>query len=213
MLYIYRGSSPHQWLTHVTSFEMPSFSAFYDSVRCCCRTRRSCWMSSFIECLQWVVLYQVLLTVRSEVVRLWGDQNMHFFDLQVPGIDIAMDWLIQHPTDQYTQQKCRKYIHLCLRLFCPIYVSFLRITFVNLPPIRNSYTGSHGTHSPPFPTTVRAFVLIERTINVQNQVSSPGRPLASNWCAFIQPTSVIRSTQAARRFLWSICILMLLFQA
>ena len=28
-----------------------------------------------------------------------------------------MDWLIQHPTDQYTHQKCRKYIHSCLRVF------------------------------------------------------------------------------------------------
>ena len=45
---------------------------------------------------------------------------------------------------------------------------------VNLPPFRNSYPGSHGTHSSPFPTTVRAFVLIARKINVQNQVSFPG---------------------------------------
>ena len=33
---------------------------------------------------------------------------------------------------------------------------------VKLPPFRNSYPGSHGTHSSPFPTTVLAFVLVSK---------------------------------------------------
>ena len=45
-----------------------------------------------------------------------------------------MDWLIQHSTDHYTHQKCRKFIHLCLSFFCPIYAYFLRITLsISLP--------------------------------------------------------------------------------
>ena len=74
-------------------------------------------------------------TVRSRVVSFLGGQNIHVVNLQVPGSNIAMDWLIQHPTDQYIHQKCRKYIHLCLRFFfCPIYAYFLRITLsISLP--------------------------------------------------------------------------------
>ena len=40
----------------------------------------------------------------------------------------------------------------------------------------------------------------------------PRRSLASNWCEFMQRTSIIRSTQAARRFLRSVCMLMFFFQ-
>ena len=88
---------------------------------------------------------------------------------------------------------------------------------VNLPPFRNSYPGSHGTHSSPFPNSVGALVLIARKKKVHIKFL-PSRPLASNWCAFMQPTSmqptrILHSTQAARRFLWSVCILMFLFHA
>ena len=144
---------------------MPPFSAFNDAVRCCCRKRRSCWMSSFsafndLGCT----------TVRSGVVTPFFGRNKPFLNLQVPGIDIAVDWLIQHPTDQYTP-KVQETIHSCLRFFFfPIYTYFLRITFVNVPPFRNSYPGSRGTHSSLFATTVRAFVLIARNCisHVQN---------------------------------------------
>ena len=81
---------------------------------------------------------------------------------------------------------------------------------VKLPPFRNSYPGSHGTHSSPFPTTVLAFVLVSKkkkyrdclrfsrkNIYIYSELGFlPWRPLASNWCAFMQPTSIIRSTQA-----------------
>ena len=57
---------------------------------------------------------------------------------------------------------CRKYIHACcLRFF---FLSHHRVfsahDLVKLPPFRNSYPGSHGTHSSPFPTTVLAFVVL-----------------------------------------------------
>ena len=98
-------------------------------------------------------------TVRSEVVALFCCQSGHFLNLPVPGIDIAMDWMVQHPTDQYTRtKKCRNtFIHACV-----FFLSHLRVFsahyFVKLRPFRNSYPGSCGTHFSLFPTTERAFV-------------------------------------------------------
>ena len=156
-------------------------------------------------------------TVRIYVVELWGIlfcQNKHFSNLQVPDIDIAMDWLIQHPTDQYTQQKFKKSIHLCLRFFLSHLRGFSAHYFVNLPPFRNSYQGSHGMHSslPHYRACLRSN-REKLHVTCSELRFLPWRLLASNWCAFMQPTSIIRITQAARRFLWSVCILMLLFQA
>ena len=105
--------------------------------------------------------------------------------------------------------KCRKFTHSCLHFFCPPYAYFLRITLsISLhfvPHIRG-----HMARTPlPSP--------LLRSNREKSQCSElsflPWRPLVSNWCAFMQPTSIIRSTQAARRFLRSVRILMLLFQA
>ena len=105
--------------------------------------------------------------------------------------------------------KCRKFTHSCLHFFCPPYAYFLRITLsISLhfvPHIRG-----HMARTPlPSP--------LLRSNREKSQCSElsflPWRPLVSNWCAFMQPSSVIRSTQAARRFLRPICILMILFQA
>ena len=76
-----------------------------------------------------------------------------------------MDWLVQHPpNDQYThatKKSGNTFIHACV-----FFLSHLRVFsahyFVKLPPFRNSYPGSHGMHSSPFPTTERAFGLIAR---------------------------------------------------
>ena len=84
--------------------------------------------------------------------------------------------------------------------------------FVKLPPFCNSYPGSHGTHFSPFPTAVIAFVSVAKKKRSE-LVFLPWRPLASNWCTFMQPTSTIRTTQAVRRFLRSVRMLMFLFQA
>ena len=121
-----------------------------------------------------------------------------------------MDWLVQHPTDQYThasKSAGNTLIHACV-----FFLSHLRVFsahyFVKLPPFRNSYPGSHGT-----PSSLPHYRACLRFNSEKKKCSElsflPWRPLASNWCAFMQPTSIIRSTQAARRFLRSVCILML----
>ena len=82
--------------------------------------------------------------------------------------------------------------------------------FVNLPLFRTSYPGSHGKHSSLFPTTVLAFVLVAKTKKSSELGFLPWSPLASNWCAFMQPTRIIRSVQPARCFLRSIRILLMI---
>ena len=64
------------------------------------------------------------------VVELGGffRQNNHFLNLHVPGIDIAMGWLIQHPTDQYKRQSAGNALLYVCAFFCPIHAYFLRIT-------------------------------------------------------------------------------------
>ena len=122
-------------------------------------------------------------------------------------------WMVQHLTDQYTHLKVQEMHSFMLAFF---FLSHPRVfsahDFVKLPPFRNSYPGSHGTHSSPFPTTVLAFVLVAKKKGSELGFL-PWRPLTSTWCAFMQPTSIVRSTQAARRSLRSVCMLMLSFQA
>ena len=66
---------------------------------------------------------------------------------------------------------------------------------VNLPPFRNSYPGSHGTRSSPFPTTMLTFVLVAK--NKSSELGFlPWRSLASNWCAFTQPACIIYTQHA-----------------
>ena len=144
---------------------MPPFRVSNDSVRCCCQTRRSCWMSSlFIQCwFQWFGLTGVVVVHWSCAGGGWPKKK-HFLCFQVPGVDIVMDyyWMVQHPTDQYTHLKVQE-IHSCMRF---LFLSHPRVfsahDFVKLPPFRNSYPGSHGTHTSPFPTTVLAFVLVAK---------------------------------------------------
>ena len=70
--------------------------------------------------------------------------------------------MVQHPTDQYAHLKVQE-IHSCM-LLAFFFRSHPRVfsvhDFVKLPPFRNSYPGSHGTHSSPFPYTVLAFVVL-----------------------------------------------------
>ena len=161
----------------------------------------------------------VLLMIRDvllQVVELWGIlfQITLFLNLQVPGVLILLwiGWYSTQPIDIHAPKSAVN-TFIC---GCDFFMSHLHIIcahyFVKLPPFRNSSPGSHGTHSSPFPTTERAFVLIPR--KKYSELSFlPWHPLASKLCAFMQPTSIIRSTQAARRFLRSVCIPMLLFQA
>ena len=121
--------------------------------------------------------------------------------------------MVQHPTDQYTHQKVQE-IHSCVLLAFFFFLSHPRVfsahDFVNLPLFRTSYPGSHGKHSSLFPTTVLAFVLVAKTKKSSELGFLPWSPLASNWCAFMQPTRIIRSVQPARCFLRSIRILLMI---
>ena len=81
---------------------------------------------------------------------------------------IVFDWLVHA-----RKGAGNTFIHAC-----GFFLSHLRVFsahyFVKLPPFRNSFPGSHGTHSSPFPTTVRAFVLIARKKMFRNKLSFPG---------------------------------------
>ena len=101
-------------------------------------------------------------TVRSGVVRVFFGQNKHFLNLPVPGIDIAIDWLVQHPTDQYTHApKSAANTFMFAFSFCLIYAYFPCITFSN-PFLFVTHIRSHGTRFSPFPTTERALIIIDR---------------------------------------------------
>ena len=164
---------------------MPSFSAFNDSVRCCCRTRRSCWMASFSA-------FNVsgCTTVRSGIVTSFFCQRNIFKTLiyrwYCYGLaGTAPNWPIRTRT-----KKCRKYTNLCLRFF----LSYLRVFsahyFANLSlPYQVPHVRVHMTSTPlpsPLPC-VPSFKSREKK-NVQNEVSRsffPWRPLASNWLVCI----------------------------
>ena len=104
---------------------MPSFSAFNDSG---CTTL---WSLSFF----WVKI-TIFYTSRYLVLIL-----------------LLFGWYSTQPINTRTK-KCRKYIDSCLRYFFLSHLCvFSAHYFAKLPPFRNSYPGSHGTHSSPFPTT------------------------------------------------------------
>ena len=73
------------------------------------------------------------------------------------------------------------FIHACVFILLSHPRVFSAHDFAKLPPFRNSYPGSHGTHSSPFATTVLAFVLIARKKLFRNKFSS----LASFWVELV----------------------------
>ena len=176
MLYIYSSVSPHQWLTHVTSC--------WNTVIQCFQWFGTMLLLDTAFFLNVIIVHSVLLfsMIRAyccccSALELWGrffGQNKHFLYVQVPGVDTVMDyyyWMVQHPTDQYTHLKVQE-IHSCMPLAFFFFLSHPRVfsahDFVKLPPFRNSYPGSPGTHSSPFPTTVLAFVLVAKRKRGQN---------------------------------------------
>ena len=173
---------------------MPSSSALNDSVRRCCRTRRSCWMSSSISSFN----DSGCTTVRSGVVRLLGGSKYTVFE--PPG---TWYWYcyglanLQHPTDQYTHQTCRKIHSFMLaffsvphtRIFCALLCRSL-----SLSQLISGVTW-HALLSVPH---YRACLRSNREKNKCSELSFlPWRPLASNWCAFMQPTINRCNTQHA----------------
>ena len=171
------------------------------------------WHHSVLSMFRAVQLYVVelwlLFFVKETFLKPWYT------------VDIAMDWLVQHPTDQYAhapKSAGNTLICACV-FFCPIYECFLRIT-LPISLFRTRYLMSGFIWQallslPHYRVCLRSNREKKKTFRMKFlEVSFPGVPLRrTGWCAFIQSTSIIRSTQAATRFLRSVCILMLLFQA
>ena len=137
---------------------MPSSGAFDDSVRCCCRTHRSCWISSFsafndLGCT----------TVCSGVVSFCFGHNKHLCTSRyLVLILLWIGWYSTQPINTHAPKRVGN-----TRIPAGVsFVSYLRVrsahNFVKVPPVRNTYPRSHGTHSSPFPSTERAFALIPR---------------------------------------------------
>ena len=96
--------------------------------------------------------------------------------------------------------------------FGPIYAYFQRITLPSSVPFVPHIQGRTARTPLPFPLPSACL-----RFNREKKKSSElgflhWRPLASNWCAFMQPTGIVRSTQATRRFLRSVCILSFCFR-
>ena len=123
-----------------------------------------------------------------------------------------IDWYSTQPINAHTHQKCRKYIYLCVRVFSVSSTRIFSALLCQAPSLWYLISGvtRHALPSLP-PYRARAFVLIARKKKCSELSFLLWRPLASNWCAFIQPTRIVRSTQAAKHFLRSVSILILLF--
>ena len=81
-------------------------------------------------------------------------QNKRFlYLLQVPGIDIVIDWPVQHPNDQCTHKKVQEIHSFMLKFFfCPIFTYFLRITLSSSLPFVTQIRG-HMARTP-FPSPI-----------------------------------------------------------
>ena len=132
---------------------MPSSNAFDDSVRCCCWTRRSSWLSSlFIECcFQWIGLTAVVVVHWSCGGGGWPKYTWYLFYtsrylvLMLLWI-IIIGWYSTLPTGGYTRLKVQE-IHSCMLLeffLCPILVYFLRMTLSSFLPFVSHIRGHMG---------------------------------------------------------------------
>ena len=95
--------------------------------------------------------------------------------------------------------------------FGPILVYFLRMTLSSSLPFV-THIRVHMARTP-LPSPLPCVPSFQSRKKKTELGFLSWRPLASNWCAFMQRTSRICSAQAARRFLRSVQMLMLLFQA
>ena len=101
---------------------------------------------------------------------------------------------------------------LAFFFFCPILAYFLLMTSPNSLPFGTHIRG-HMVLTPlpsPLPCLPSFW---SREKNCSEISFLLWRHFESNWFTLLQPTSILRSTQAARRFLRSVCMLTLLLQA
>ena len=164
----------------------------YYQVRCCSWTRRSCWMSSlFIQCcFQWFGLTAVVVVHWSCEGFFLAKINIFYTSRYVPGFDSVMDdYLLLDGTAPNRSIHAPKsagntFMHAACVFF---FLSHPRVIsahdVVKLPPFRNSYPGSHDTHSSPFPTTVLAFVvLVANNERLRVRFPSPASPCVELVC-------------------------------
>ena len=142
--------------------------------KCCCRTRRSCWMSTFSSLTRVTFRLWIAIPKRDYSFSDLGCNTVTTSGGVVIFSSVKINFLYNSRYRYWCcygfaftapnrwiyarTKKRRKYINSCLRFF----LSHLRVYssqyFVKLPPFCNSYPGSYGTHFSSFLTTVRAFV-------------------------------------------------------
>ena len=106
----------------------------------------------------------IIRAVLLYVVVLWVFLLSKYTIFKPPGsfgIAIAMDWLVQHPTDQCTHAPKVQEIHLFMRacFFCLIYAYFQRITLPSSLPLVPHIRG-HTARTPlpsPLPSACLRF--------------------------------------------------------
>ena len=161
---------------------MPSFSAFRDSVRWCCRTRRSCWMLAFSAFND-----SGCASVRSWVVSFLLSKETFF---KTPGTwykYCCYGWIATALNRSiHTHPKCRKYVHSCLRVFSVPSTRIFSALVCQAPSLSYLISGVtwHALLSLPH-YQERAFVSIARKKKSSELRFLPWRPVASNWCAFM----------------------------
>ena len=174
---------------------MPPFSAVNDSVRCCCQTRRSCWMSSFVQCcFQW---FGLIYCCCSGVVRVFFGHNIFFIP---PGTWCwyyygLLDGTAPNRSIHATKSAGSTFIRACGFFFDPILAYFLRMTLSSS--LRSLYPGSHGTHSSPSPTAVLArdthragCALSAATIRKGVNAETTAYAQLGRWMVSISPTTL-----------------------
>ena len=123
-----------------------------------------------------------------------------------------IDWHSTQPINPHAP-KCRKYIHSCLRVFSVPSTRIFSALLCQAPSLSYLISGVrwHALLSLPHYRT-RAFVSIARKKMFRIKFASLAPPCVELVCIYATYQYIVRSTQAARRFLRSVCILMLLFQ-
>ena len=155
---------------------MPSFSAFNDWARCCCRTCRSCWMPSVSAFND-----SGCTTVVELCVFFFVKVIIFYISRYLVFILLWIGWYDTQPINTHAPKSAgNASIHACV-FFCPIYAYFLRITLSSSLPFVSGVTW-HALLS--LPTTVRAFVLVARKEKFRVKFPSLASPCVELVCIY-----------------------------